>query len=188
MSKTIREQRFEKVIEIISCNNIRNVAEFGCGNGKFIPYLKKLNNIKEIAVIDKDEKNIKRLKSKYTDVKSYCASFLSLYNQFIGFDCVVAIEVIEHLSNHELAQLKRVVFEIISPKLIIFTTPNIEYNVNYPILFDGFRHATHLFEFSPTELCNWGKDIVVQYKNYNFYTDFCDVNTSSQIIVFYKEN
>lgn len=184
MNKTIRVQRFEKVIDIISNYNIKSIIEFGCGDGKFIPYIKSIHNLIRIAVIDKDKNKIHKIKNTNDDIECYCNSFLEFNKDLNGFDCILAIEVIEHLSNDEIQVFIEIVFGKLKPKLVILTTPNIEYNINYPILFNGLRHNTHLFEFSPSELNDWGKKIVDLFEDYAFYTDFCDINKSSQIIVF----
>lgn len=184
MNKTVRIQRFEKVLDIISNYNIRSIIEFGCGDGKFIPYIKSIHNLMRIAVIDKDKNKIHKIKKANEDIECYCTSFLEYSKDFNGFDCIVAIEVIEHLSSDEIQSFIEIVFGKLKPQLVILTTPNIEYNVNYPVLYNGLRHNTHLFEFSPFELSNWGNKIVTLFNEYDFYTDFCDINKSSQIIVF----
>lgn len=187
MSKTIREQRFEKVKEVITKYGVSTVLEIGCGNGNFVPYVDKLKQVTRIAVLDKAEKKIEKIRKKYEFIESYCVSFLEYHNFFDGFECVVAIEVIEHLKEEELEQLKQVIFNMLKPRLVIFTTPNRDYNVNYPLLHNGLRHSTHQFEFTTVELEKWGREIVTAHTDYSYYTEYCDMCHSSQIIIFYKE-
>lgn len=186
MNKPIRIQRLEKVCDILLNFKIKSVCELGCGDGKLIPYLKLLNNINTITVIDKNPSKINRIQKMHPDVMSRCASFLEDNGSLYNYDCILAIEVIEHLNQNELDKLVEIVFKNSQPRLIIFTTPNIEYNINYPILYNGYRHKTHLFEFTPLELKQWGDKITTVYKDYSFYNEFCDTNNSSQIIVFYR--
>ncbi len=182
--KSIREQRFEAVAEILLKYDIKSVLEFGCGDGKFLPYLNNIKKVNRIAVVDKDEKKINKIKKAFTNVNSYCKSFLEYHDEFEGFESIVAIEVIEHLDERELLEFINVVFLKLQPKIIVFTTPNKEYNINYPVLYDGLRHSTHVFEFSPVQLEKWGKEIIGKFKKYEFCVGFCDEGGSSQIIVF----
>ncbi len=184
LNKSIREQRFIKVLQTIKSNNCNNILEIGCGNGSFIPYLKTLDCIKRIVAIDKDEKKIRKLILKYPDIVFLCNSFLNKNFIFDDFDCVVAIEVIEHLEKEELNTFCEIIFGKIEPKLVVFTTPNHDYNKNYPVLYDGFRHPTHIFEFTKNELISWGAFISNNYNSYKFETYDCDNNGSSQMIVF----
>lgn len=185
-NKSMREQRFQKVAEVVSEYNIKTILEIGCGDGKFLPYLNEIKTINRIMAIDKDKKKIDKVKRLYTRVESYCESFLDYHNEFKTVDCIVAIEVIEHLESAELTRFKEIIFSVLKPKLIVFTTPNFEYNVHYPVLYNGFRHSTHVFEFTPLQLSNWGNEIIKNFRNYEFHTDFCDNVGSSQIIVFYR--
>ena len=57
--------------------------------------------------------------------------------RFQGFDAAALVEVIEHLDPNRLAALERVVFEFAHPRLVIVTTPNIEYNVRFESLAKG---------------------------------------------------
>jgi hypothetical protein len=46
----------------------------------------------------------------------------------------------------------------------VLTTPNIEYNVNYPGLANGhLRHLDHRFEWTRAEFENWGRSIGDKY-------------------------
>jgi hypothetical protein len=66
--------------------------------------------------------------------------------RFQGYDAATVIEVIEHLELNRLAAFEKVLFKFARPKLIIITTPNIEYNVRYKSLFGDLRHQDHRFE------------------------------------------
>lgn len=46
------------------------------------------------------------------------------------------------------------VFSFIRPKVVIFTTPNSEFNVLFPGLV-GFRHYDHKFEWTREEFQDW---------------------------------
>ena len=46
------------------------------------------------------------------------------------------------------------VFGQLSPKVVIVTTPNVEFNVLFPGL-KGFRHYDHKFEWTRAEFQEW---------------------------------
>ena len=182
--RSVRFQRFKTIISVLANYDINSIIEFGCGNGYFIPMLISQNKYSKIAAIDKNEKKINKLKSKYKDVIFYNGSFLKENNEFRQYDCIIGIEIIEHLFEDEINVLSKIIFSKIKPKVIIFTTPNIEYNINLPILHGGFRNIDHKFEFNPKELNQYGKSICLKYQSYKYYTGFCDRLGATQIIVF----
>jgi hypothetical protein len=73
-----------------------------------------------------------------------------------GYDAAVLVEVVEHLDPFRLPALERVVFEFAAPRLVIITTPNVEYNVRFESLPVGkFRHRDHRFEWGRAEFEAW---------------------------------
>ena len=61
---------------------------------------------------------------------------------------------IEHLEPDILNAMPDVIFGQLSPKVVIMTTPNIEFNVLFPGL-KGFRHYDHKFEWTRAEFEEW---------------------------------
>lgn len=61
---------------------------------------------------------------------------------------------IEHLEPDILDSVPKVVFGQLSPKVVIVTTPNVEFNVLFPDL-KGFRHYDHKFEWTRAEFQEW---------------------------------
>jgi hypothetical protein len=59
-----------------------------------------------------------------------------------------------------------------SLKIVVVTTPNIEYNLNYPTLAAGcLRHPDHRFEWTRSEFASWVKDVSLAY-GYDFKISF----------------
>lgn len=68
-----------------------------------------------------------------------------------------------------LGSFKANVFGIYKPKLVIITTPNAEFNVNFPNLNYGtsestFRHDDHKFEWTREEFESWCFTICQEFK------------------------
>jgi len=61
---------------------------------------------------------------------------------------------VEHLSDVELSRLPNAIFGQIAPRLVIVTTPNVEFNVLFPNQ-TGFRHPDHKFEWTRDQFGDW---------------------------------
>jgi len=82
----------------------------------------------------------------------------------MGFDAVVALEVVEHLEPSRLGAFERNIFGYASPGTVIVTTPNAEYNVLYPHLgAHEFRHRDHRFEWTRDEFSRWCQHLAQEY-------------------------
>jgi hypothetical protein len=66
------------------------------------------------------------------------------------------IEIIEHVDKPDLGALNETVFGALNPQFVVVTTPNFEFNVNFPDLRNGgFRHHDHRFEFNREEFLQY---------------------------------
>jgi 3' terminal RNA ribose 2'-O-methyltransferase Hen1 len=82
--------------------------------------------------------------------------------RFAGYDAAVLMEVVEHVDPPRLAALERVVFGSARPGAVIVTTPNVEFNVNYPEL-SGLRHPDHRFKWTRSEFADWCAGVAATY-------------------------
>ncbi|KMY93097.1 uncharacterized protein Dsimw501_GD15398, isoform B [Drosophila simulans] len=115
-------------------------------------------------------------------------------------DAVIAIELIEHVYDDVLAKIPVNIFGFMQPKLVVFSTPNSDFNVIFtrfnPLLPNGFRHEDHKFEWSRDEFKNWCLGIVEKYPNYVFSLtgvgnppkEFESVGHVSQIAIFVRKD
>jgi len=77
---------------------------------------------------------------------------------------------IEHLPSNVLEQFPKTIFEYMKPKLVIFTTPNQEYNVLFENFEGPFRHYDHKFEWTRAEFQDWVQTkIIDKYPEYLVY-------------------
>jgi hypothetical protein len=76
----------------------------------------------------------------------------------------VLIEVIEHLEPTRLETFTRVLFGYTRPGVVVLTTPNRAYNVQWPRLWaGGLRHRDHRFEWTRAEFQAWATRVAQQY-------------------------
>lgn len=62
---------------------------------------------------------------------------------------------IEHLYSDVLTAVPFTIFAFIKPKLAVFTTPNVEFNILFPNFTTQFRHDDHKFEWTRKQFRRW---------------------------------
>ncbi|KAI0749430.1 hypothetical protein C8Q80DRAFT_1231949, partial [Daedaleopsis nitida] len=106
---------------------------------------------------------------------------LEHYNPaFVGVECVVAMEVIEHLSEPVFARFAPVVLGAYHPRLLLVTTPSYTFNARFtapdapPGARSGwrdptgrtsrvFRHHDHKFEWTVDEFTQWAAAVAAEW-------------------------
>ncbi|KAJ3178938.1 Small RNA 2'-O-methyltransferase [Geranomyces variabilis] len=81
---------------------------------------------------------------------------------------IASIEVVEHLPADVLAAFPRVTLGEYRPKIMVVTTPNADFNVNFTDLQYGtpekpFRHWDHKFEWTRAEFQAWANSAAAEY-------------------------
>ena len=198
---SLNQQRLEKVADTLQAHNVSRVIDLGCGEGKLIKRLLQNKSMQTITGVDVAYRELeiakKRLKldnlpfHQQDKVKLIQGSLIYRDKRFQGYDAATAIEVIEHLDLNRLAALERVLFEFAQPKLVVITTPNIEYNVRFESLSKGkLRHRDHRFEWTRQEFQNWANSIA---ERFNYQVNFegigeedAEVGTPTQMAIFSK--
>ena len=171
---SLNQQRLELVVETLEKHQVKRVIDLGCGEGKLLKYLLKNKSIEQITGVDVSYRTLeiakKRLKldelpfHQKDKIQLIQGSLIYRDKRFNGYDGATLIEVIEHLDRDRLSALERVVFEFAKPKLIIVTTPNIEYNVRFESLTPGkLRHKDHRFEWTRKEFQDWANMVANKF-------------------------
>ncbi|KAJ8734235.1 hypothetical protein PYW07_014786 [Mythimna separata] len=158
---------------------IEKVVDFGHHDMSFIKYLKDVPGIHSILGVDietiplrcssdllgDDEYSPKR--ESPMKVTLFQGNAADPDYRLIGCDAVIAIEMIEHMLPHDLERFVHTVFGFIKPRIVIFTTPNSDFNVLFKALEkNGLRRLDHLFEWSREQFHDWCSNIVARYPNY----------------------
>ncbi len=170
----LHEQRLNAVLGALRESGASTVLDLGCGQGKFLRLLLQDRQFSRILGMDVSHRSLeiaaRRLRLEQLSgaqrdrIQLIHGSLLYRDRRLMGYDAAVVIEVIEHLDPNRLTAFERVVFEHAHPKRIILTTPNREYNVNWPSIPAGaYRHRDHRFEWSRAEFQSWARGIAEQY-------------------------
>ena len=167
---SLNEQRLATVLGALRASGATSVVDLGCGEGRLLRILldeKRFTRILGMDVsyrvleIAMDRLHVDRMPAKQRErISLVHGSLMYRDERLAGFDAAAVVEVIEHLDPPRLAAFERVVFEFARPGTVIITTPNSEYNGQWPSLPAGrFRHRDHRFEWTRAEFQRWAERI-----------------------------
>lgn len=167
---SLHDLRLDAVAAALKGSGARRVLDLGCGEGRLLRMLLKDAQFEEIVGMDVAisalEKAHRRLKldtipeTQAARIKLIHGSLVYRDRRLEGYDAAAVVEVIEHLDAARLSSLERVVFEFASPRTVVVTTPNREYNALFETLpADQFRHADHRFEWTRSEFESWAREV-----------------------------
>jgi 3' terminal RNA ribose 2'-O-methyltransferase Hen1 len=168
--------RADAVMAALKDVGARRVADLGCGEGALLSRLVADREFSEIIGTDVSHRSLAIAEERLhlRDLSDAQRSRTRLLQSSITYqddrikdmDAVVLMEVIEHVDPDRLASVETSIFEKARPAAVIVTTPNSEYNVNYPALASGrFRHNDHRFEWTRQQFTDWA-DAVGQRNGY----------------------
>jgi 3' terminal RNA ribose 2'-O-methyltransferase Hen1 len=171
---SLQEQRMGVVMAVLKGADIRRVIDLGCGEGSLLQLLLADRTFTEIVGMDvshralevaSDRLHLDRLPPLQKERIRLIHGALTYRDQRLeGFDAATVVEVIEHLDLARLASFERVLFECAHPRLVVLTTPNVEYNVNFTSLPSGrLRHKDHRFEWTRVEFQDWAKRVAERF-------------------------
>ena len=166
--------RLEKVKETVLSSGAASVIDMGCGECRLTSLLLSEQQIKRVTACDVSvlvlEKAAQRLKLdrmptyKRNKLTLMQASLTYKDKRFEGYDCACVVEVIEHIEPSRLPAFERAVFEFASPKTVVLTTPNREYNVNFEGMSgDEMRHGDHRFEWTRAQFKKWTEAVCEKF-------------------------
>jgi 3' terminal RNA ribose 2'-O-methyltransferase Hen1 len=149
-----------------------SVIDLGCGPGQFLERLVSTPSLTRIAGVDVSTRSLvsgarrlrlERMKERQANrVQLFQGALTYEDDRFAGFDAAVLMEVVEHVDPPRLDALERVVFGAARPGAVIVTTPNREYNANYPGLV-GMRHPDHRFEWDRAQFAHWSDRVAAAH-------------------------
>jgi 3' terminal RNA ribose 2'-O-methyltransferase Hen1 len=171
---SLRDQRLGSVLAALKGCGATRVLDLGCGEGALLKTMLADPQFQEIVGMDVSTRaleiaghrlNLERLPERQASrVKLVHGSLMYRDQRLQGYDAAAVMEVVEHLDPPRLAAFERVVFHFARPGTVVVTTPNVEFNVNYPTLAAGrFRHDDHRFEWTRHEFNAWANRVARDY-------------------------
>ena len=168
----LREHRRAAVLAVLRESGAARVADLGCGQGQLLAALAADARFTSIVGTDVSVRALQQASRRLRldrmpdpgRVQLFQSSLTYRDDRLEGLDAAVLSEVVEHVDPPRLPALERVVFGDAAPATVVVTTPNREYDVHYPQLFEnGFRHADHRFEWTRAEFAQWADGVCARF-------------------------
>ncbi|KAK9707834.1 hypothetical protein K7432_009951 [Basidiobolus ranarum] len=177
-------QRRELIKQFLYQQQPNAVLDLGCGEGALLSFLVPTSDFPLTRIVGVEpnpsrigiaaercqplKMDFQYLRENPLKVELYQESLENINESLIGIDAIVCTEVIEHLYPSMLLQFPGVTLGIYHPRIMIVSTPNAEFNVNFPNLKYGttesvFRHSDHKFEWTRNEFEKWCTSIAQRY-------------------------
>jgi 3' terminal RNA ribose 2'-O-methyltransferase Hen1 len=170
--QSLADQRRDAVLAALAEVGASRVLDLGCGGGALLTALLKDRRYTEVVGTDVSARALEiaarrlrldRMPERQRDrLKLWQSALTYRDDRLRGYDAAVLMEVIEHVDPPRLPALEASVFGHARPGTVVVTTPNAEYNVNYPGL-TGLRHSDHRFEWSRAEFAAWAHGVAGNY-------------------------
>lgn len=170
----LHDMRLEAVVEALKAAGAGRVLDLGCGEGQLLRRLLDERQFVEIVGLDVSPWQLQKAEQRLrldrlppfqrSRIKLLQGALTYRDERLVGYDAAALVEVIEHIDPPRLPALERAVFEFARPGLVAITTPNADYNANFPTLPAGrFRHRDHRFEWSRAEFEGWAGRVAGRY-------------------------
>lgn len=197
----LNQQRLAAVTQILKRAGAKRVVDLGCGEGNLLRLLIPENTFEKIVGVDVSYASLEKAKKRLRldelpihqqgRVKLMQGSLVYRDQRLLGYDAATVVEVIEHLEPGRLTTFERILFEFTQPKTVIVTTPNVEYNVLYPMPLGEMRDSDHRFEWTREEFQAWAERMAEQYgysvEFKGIGDEFADLGTPTQMGIFNRE-
>ena len=162
--------RMDAVVRALEASGAARVLDLGCGEGRLLKALLKLGQFREIVGVDASttalmnaERRLRldRLPERQRQRVTLLQSAMTYRDaRLAGYDAAAVVEAVEHLEPDRVPAFERALFKFARPGMVVVTTPNREYNVNYPnIASSGLRHSDHRFEWTRAEFAAWSERV-----------------------------
>lgn len=159
--QSLHEKRHNFVIQKLKDLNAKTLMDLGSSEGSMIYKIfenEELNDLK-ITAIEANRNMIQKIKRKSKNrsnvfVKQSNILFPNISENDVLPDFLTCVELIEHLNEHERKYLLKLVKNVICPKYVVLTTPNVDYNKNYGLADGEYRRKDHVIEYNKEQFEN----------------------------------
>jgi 3' terminal RNA ribose 2'-O-methyltransferase Hen1 len=186
----LQHQRLEAVLAVLHDRGVARVLDLGCGDGALVRMLLHDPRFTDVVGMDVSQRRLDRAAARLhlEDLPAPQRQRLTLIQgsllyrdpRLVGYEAAVLVEVIEHLEPTRLEMCARILFGYTRPGVVIITTPNREYNIQWPRLHaSALRHRDHRFEWTRAECQQWARHVAEQY---GYTLDFAPVGPEDPVV------
>lgn len=152
------------VLDIISQHSPSTIIELGCGNGSFASLLSK--HCKVVA-LDSSTSGIEIARKNFENIEFFEDSvYADLKSKYGTFDCVVSIEVIEHL--YDPRKFIRNAYELLNDDgILVLSTPYHGYLKNLALALTGKLDAHFTALWDGGHIKFWSVETITKLLNEN---------------------
>lgn len=139
----------DNFLKLLPIERDANILEVGCGYGRYLLGMSHANYTNVYGIdLSKEQVNFARDKLNLNNVELADAS-LWLSDVSNRYDCILAIDILEHLQLNELLEISQLIYRSLKPGgVAIFQVPNAVSPLN-PIIYGDL---THIRAFTPRSL------------------------------------
>lgn len=141
-----------------------SIVDFGSGEGKLSARLSTVPGVREIKAVEPSAAAQLRALDRFAKLEGRAGTVMpepvtgSLFyfdESLRGRDVMILCEVIEHIEEYRLDRVMDNILREYSPKTLIVTTPNKDYNAVYGMEEEQIRHNDHRFEWGREAFSAW---------------------------------
>ncbi len=196
---SLNDQRLAAVVAALREGGARTVVDLGCGEGRLVRALLREKWVDRVEGVDVSWRALefaaRRLHldtmppRQRARVELRQGALTYRDRGLDGFDAAAVVEVIEHLDPSRLETFERALFAHSRPRMVVVTTPNVEYNVRFETLPAGtLRHRDHRFEWTRAEFAGWANGVADRHDYRVVFspigTEDAEVGAPTQMAVF----
>jgi small RNA 2'-O-methyltransferase len=164
---SLHEQRLATVLQVLLDSGATSVLDLGCGTGALLNLLLREKQFVRVTGVEASSAALSIAERElfaggragHSRLSLIHGSFADEDARLTGFDAAAMVETIEHVDPGRLSSVERAVFALYRPRIVVMTTPNVEYNVLYGMPDGALREPDHWFEWSRAKFRTWATGV-----------------------------
>ncbi|MDY6922865.1 MAG: methyltransferase domain-containing protein [Pseudomonadota bacterium] len=164
---SLHEARLEAALARLTQGGARRIADLGCGRGALLDRLPGPTAVTEAVAVDLDAATLEAIRTRFEAgdrirVETVQGSVMDGRLKLGLLDCIVLLEVIEHIDPEDLSKLELALFRAWRPRQVLITTPNAEANDWLGVPRGRRRHWDHRFEWGRERFQRWATGLAAR--------------------------